>query len=1076
LMTATSWQSLQESQPFRLSKAEEALVLSTLLKLESLTGGEWRTFNGQHVYIKDGVAQTGRLKGQKIASGKTSESPRQKDYEHLKALPLSYGSEFSRDYWERFTVNEVEALRSYSRSSYAAVNDCARDISDCTPTGKRIGAKIDSVAAKVPEIPADMKVFRAFRLPEAVAAKLQEEFHAGKETIFQDKGFSSTTTDGNVANRFARSSDPSSGKREFIAAILLPKGAHAIDMEKGGLSRSVGEHEFLLPRGAQFRIVNWSKTSLRDYVHLVYEPPKMKKGERVLIEADKTLALETSADKFASVPDVIIEDNEITKAYNPDQPRDEKGRWGEGSGDVPSHAEQEKAVDGIKEYLGLVAQVQDQAQFKGAVSPAGFMLAHGQPYYADAKSFAGARGTPHQCYKNAYEAAVDNPKLTYVEGHVSVQGVPLEHAWTVDEHGNVRDPTIRPTKGLGYFGIPFKTDYLMKATLSNRVYGLMGYQSKSYPQLLKSDPSVFRASDKLQKAFEELEGGEWRTFNGRHVYIKDDMMMTGPMKGQKVGVTGASLRRNEFRQLKAAKLPDVKPDFTYAKVLSSAEVDAITRYTGASYKEINCCQRETCSCTEKAVKLASNIDTAFDKVSPQSQDTKVYRGFALPTPTARAILDAINDGKEVTFTDKGFASASASQHVAQDFSIGSTRFIEKVHFVSEVLVPKGSRYLNIDKANLAGRDEKELLLPRNSTFKIISAERTAHDVYLKMVYAPSKMQKVMRQLIPADSELAKSLEDQKFVSVPDVIIEDAPEGLHKAFDPDEERDDRGRWTSGATGETKIQDGKRVQHDGSPLPEHIEKLSVPPAWKDVRFNPDPKGDLLAIGKDEKGRRQAIYSKEFSDRNAAAKFERIMDLDQKYSAIKEANDKFRNSDDPKERDKGDILHTVMTLGIRPGSEDDTGAKKQAYGATTLLGEHVKTDEDGKVSLQYVGKSGKDLNIPVEDKATASMLQDRAKVAGDKGQIFPSVNDRVLLEHVHELTHDEFKTKDFRTLLGTRTARDEVASRPAPTNAKEYQKAVMGVAKAVSTKLGNTPSVALQSYIHPGVFAEWRMSSGA
>jgi len=45
------------------------------------------------------------------------------------------------------------------------------------------------------------------------------------------------------------------------------------------------------------------------------------------------------------------------------------------------------------------------------------------------------------------------------------------------------------------------------------------------------------------------------------------------------------------------------------------------------------------------------------------------------------------------------------------------------------------------------------------------------------------------------------------------------------------------------------------------------------------------------------------------------------------------------------------------------------------------------------------------------------------------------------------------------------------PAPKDEKTYKKQVLEVAKVISAKLGNTPTVALQSYIAPQVFAQWR-----
>jgi DNA topoisomerase IB len=63
----------------------------------------------------------------------------------------------------------------------------------------------------------------------------------------------------------------------------------------------------------------------------------------------------------------------------------------------------------------------------------------------------------------------------------------------------------------------------------------------------------------------------------------------------------------------------------------------------------------------------------------------------------------------------------------------------------------------------------------------------------------------------------------------------------------------------------------------------------------------------------------------------------------------------------------------------------------------------------------------------------------------------------------------------MLGTKTAMAEVEKLPRPKNEAQYKKAVRVVADVVSKKLGNTPTVALQSYISPTVFAEWRAGIG-
>jgi DNA topoisomerase-1 len=272
--------------------------------------------------------------------------------------------------------------------------------------------------------------------------------------------------------------------------------------------------------------------------------------------------------------------------------------------------------------------------------------------------------------------------------------------------------------------------------------------------------------------------------------------------------------------------------------------------------------------------------------------------------------------------------------------------------------------------------------------------------------------------------------------------------------------------------TRLESGLATA-DGKPLPEHIAALKIPPAWTDVHFSPDPNAALQVTGKDAKGRRTSIYSAEHTSQAAAAKYSRIRELSDKFNAIKKQNDAARKN--PETRDAADCLALVMAMGIRPGSERDTGAEKQAYGATTLQGKHVRVTAGGKVSLQFTGKKGVALNLPVTDPDIAKMLLKRKDQAGPTGQLF-DITDADLRDHTHSMDGGGFKTKDFRTHLGTSTAMQMVEkTEEPPDNPRAYKRAVLAVAKEVSTRLGNTPAIALQSYINPVVFAEWRQAAG-
>lgn len=288
---------------------------------------------------------------------------------------------------------------------------------------------------------------------------------------------------------------------------------------------------------------------------------------------------------------------------------------------------------------------------------------------------------------------------------------------------------------------------------------------------------------------------------------------------------------------------------------------------------------------------------------------------------------------------------------------------------------------------------------------------------------------------------------------------------------EEHEDKRTAFTGkvGGIGLKRVGEGKEsrwITHDDKEVAEHVKKLGIPPAWQNVRVAPTPEHDLQAIGHDVKGREQRIYSEAFTQRQAELKFSRNKELIAKREAIFKQNDSNLESEDPVTVENAACMKLIQQTGIRPGSDSDTGAERRAYGATTLEGRHVVV-EGGEVRLKFVGKKGVDLDITVEDKATADMLVERKKKAGDSGRLF-NTDSKALQKYAHTLDGGSFKPKDFRTLKGTMTAMEAIEKEPVPASSmKEFKKRVLAIAKQVADKLGNTPTIALQSYINPFVF---------
>lgn len=291
-----------------------------------------------------------------------------------------------------------------------------------------------------------------------------------------------------------------------------------------------------------------------------------------------------------------------------------------------------------------------------------------------------------------------------------------------------------------------------------------------------------------------------------------------------------------------------------------------------------------------------------------------------------------------------------------------------------------------------------------------------------------------------------------------------------------ERDERGRFAvTGAsgkvTGKSKAEGGKGkkvvyVDSKGKPLPEkhqaRLRALAVPPAWTNIRLAKDPKAALQVKGVDEKGREQSRYSKEHTDKASAAKFARLKEFTKsvpKIAAAIEADSK-----------KGNVTalaqRAIMLTGFRPGTTKDTGAAKKAYGITTITGQHIKVKGD-QVTFKFPGKSGKVNEKTIKDPILAKYLKDKV---GQKTPVFPNTNSNKLGLYLKAVGGKDFKTKDFRTWQGTSKAIQEIGNKQAKSMA-EFHAIQKEVAKAVAAHLGNTPAVALASYISPMVWDKVR-----
>jgi DNA topoisomerase IB len=249
------------------------------------------------------------------------------------------------------------------------------------------------------------------------------------------------------------------------------------------------------------------------------------------------------------------------------------------------------------------------------------------------------------------------------------------------------------------------------------------------------------------------------------------------------------------------------------------------------------------------------------------------------------------------------------------------------------------------------------------------------------------------------------------------------------------------------------------------PEERKSLKVPPAWTDVEINQAPGARVVVRGKDAAGRRQARYSAEHTEAQAATKFARMQALDQVLPDL----DVYLK--EHAEDDTAKCLTLIRRMGLRPGSTKDTKAKKQAFGATTIQARHVRVTPGGKVSLRFIGKDGVALSLPVTDPEMVDMLKAAVKAKGSREPVF-NTDERKVNAMLKDAVGADFKVKDLRTYLANERALEFMSQvkGPPPANLTQFRKARLAIGKQVAAVLGNTPQMALGSYINGAVFADW------
>ncbi|MFA9439603.1 DNA topoisomerase IB [Uliginosibacterium sp. sgz301328] len=252
---------------------------------------------------------------------------------------------------------------------------------------------------------------------------------------------------------------------------------------------------------------------------------------------------------------------------------------------------------------------------------------------------------------------------------------------------------------------------------------------------------------------------------------------------------------------------------------------------------------------------------------------------------------------------------------------------------------------------------------------------------------------------------------------------------------------------------------------------INRLAIPPAYRDVWICPDSNGHLQATGRDARGRKQYRYHPRWIEVRDAQKYERLIKFGHALSRLRRAVDKDLATPGLG-RDK--VIATAVALLdatlIRVGNRRYARDNK-SFGLTTLRNRHVDVSGSA-IRFHFKGKSGVEHDVSIRHPRLARIVRRCIELPGQ--QLFQyideagerhAVGSQDINDYLRAHAGDEFTAKDYRTWAGSVRAlahlrtlawEDEAGAR------RQLAQTIPIIARA----LGNTPAVCRKCYIHPAV----------
>jgi DNA topoisomerase I len=262
-------------------------------------------------------------------------------------------------------------------------------------------------------------------------------------------------------------------------------------------------------------------------------------------------------------------------------------------------------------------------------------------------------------------------------------------------------------------------------------------------------------------------------------------------------------------------------------------------------------------------------------------------------------------------------------------------------------------------------------------------------------------------------------------------------------------------------------GTRIKHVG--IIRRLNRMAMPPAYRDVRYAADPSSHLQAVGIDAAGRLQYRYHADWEKVREQRKAHRLGKLVAALPKIRRNVSMHLAGEEPtREFALSAVIELIARTAIRPGNES-YARLNGTRGATTLLKSNVTLEDDSLV-LTFKAKGGKAVRKECNAAKLVRAIGILRTVPGkrmfqyrDPYGVVRGVSTTSVNAFLREIAGIKISLKDFRTLMASAVVVESLSRITPAASERGRKRQVLDAIRAAADQLSNTPAICRKSYVH-------------